>query len=256
MGNASLALGGGIYLSAFNGGTALIERTTIQDNTASNPSRVKGAAGALYAQGIDLAVKESTISGNQAWTEAGVWVGATTNAAGSAYFENVTIAENRVFFAEPADKSGVGGGVWIDGATRGHFVNCTIARNVSGFGSGIVNVASVTLDNTIVMNDATNLFNHINCINMPMDQAGRADGEHNLQWPESNLNGAEWACAVGTAFGDPLLEPNLADAGGPTRTLAPMALSPALARGANCPRTDQRGKARKTPCTLGAFESD
>lgn len=59
---------------------------------------------------------------------------------------------------------------------------------------------------------------------------------------------------------DPMLGP-LARNGGPTPTRAPRAHSPVVGAGGNCLaassrlRTDQRGVARATPCTIGAVQS-
>jgi hypothetical protein len=54
---------------------------------------------------------------------------------------------------------------------------------------------------------------------------------------------------------NPLLAP-LADNGGPTQTMALLAVSPALDAGNNCPPTDQRGLPRPQGpgCDIGAFE--
>lgn len=77
-------------------------------------------------------------------------------------------------------------------------------------------------------------------------------GDHNLQWPNGVQDDMD--CTPGITRADPLLG-ELADNGGPTRTLAPLAGSPALAAGSECPPTDQRGEPRADPCTLGAYES-
>jgi hypothetical protein len=64
------------------------------------------------------------------------------------------------------------------------------------------------------------------------------------------------ACGA-TLHVDPLLEAELADHGGFTRTLAPGVGSPALGAGTSCPATDQRGEPRPAEgCDLGAFERD
>src|SRR5262249_20347535 len=80
----------------------------------------------------------------------------------------------------------------------------------------------------------------------------------------NNLDGAA-SCALAAAGDlsrvDPVLGP-LADNGGPTRTHALMAGSPAIDAGAGCPATDQRGMPRPRDrtgdgtalCDIGAFE--
>jgi len=57
----------------------------------------------------------------------------------------------------------------------------------------------------------------------------------------------------GITFADPVLGP-LADHGGPTLTIAPGADPSVVKIGSACPATDQTGKARPTPCTIGALE--
>jgi hypothetical protein len=52
---------------------------------------------------------------------------------------------------------------------------------------------------------------------------------------------------------DPKLGP-LADNGGPTKTMALLAGSPAIGGGAGCPSTDQRGEPRKGACDIGAYQ--
>ncbi len=60
-------------------------------------------------------------------------------------------------------------------------------------------------------------------------------------------------CTAGISRVDPLMS-NLADNGGNMLTIAPLAGSPALAAGTDCPETDQLGNPRQSPCTLGALE--
>ena len=73
-------------------------------------------------------------------------------------------------------------------------------------------------------------------------------GAHNLQWPEGHA-----PCADGTAFEDADLGP-LQDNGGPTMTTAPGADPAVFQVGTDCPKTDQTGKPRADPCTVGAVE--
>jgi hypothetical protein len=57
----------------------------------------------------------------------------------------------------------------------------------------------------------------------------------------------------GITFADAMLGP-LANHGGPTDTVVPGAAASIIQTGTNCPSTDQTGKTRANPCTLGAFE--
>jgi hypothetical protein len=47
----------------------------------------------------------------------------------------------------------------------------------------------------------------------------------------------------------------LANNGGTTLTMLPAATASVVQIGTNCPATDQTGKARKSPCTIGAVEA-
>jgi hypothetical protein len=57
---------------------------------------------------------------------------------------------------------------------------------------------------------------------------------------------------TGIDFEDPQMGP-LQDNGGPTLTTLPGASS-VVQVGTGCPATDQTGKARQSPCTIGAVE--
>lgn len=70
----------------------------------------------------------------------------------------------------------------------------------------------------------------------------------NIQFPAAGT-----ACAPNIMLVDPKLG-LLADNGGPTKTMLPMAGSPAIGIGTGCPMIDQRGNMRGVACTLGAVE--
>jgi hypothetical protein len=103
---------------------------------------------------------------------------------------------------------------------------------------GILAALGAVVANTIVSGNAST-----QC-------GGATDGGHNISFPDSGCPGEN---------ADPKLG-SLADNGGPTRTHALMAGSPALggipAAGAGCTATDQRGIARPqgSACDIGAYE--
>jgi len=77
-------------------------------------------------------------------------------------------------------------------------------------------------------------------------------GSNNLQWPNGLKDDMD--CTTGIMRADPMMG-DLADNGGPTKTVAPKTGSPAIGAGTSCPATDQTGKPREAAkCTLGAVE--
>jgi hypothetical protein len=89
---------------------------------------------------------------------------------------------------------------------------------------------------------------------MPM-LSDASEGSDDLQWPKNKVVGgsADSLCLPGITFADPMLGA-LADNGGPTLTMLPDAAASVVPVGADCPASDQTGKPRASPCTLGAVE--
>jgi hypothetical protein len=218
--NHAGAQGGAVFRVAYGmpGDVATIDRSTF-DNNASNLTT--GLAGGLYLENMVIDMTGTTISHNQAHYGGGFWIGQSA----VANLTNVTIADNT------AD---MGAGVWFANGITGRFLNCTIAGNGKDglFGGG----TGVALANTIVAGNTGYA-----CTDM------HGDGGADLQLP------AMGTCTTSATVADPLLGA-LADNGGPTLTMLPMAGSPAIGAGAMCPAVDQRGQPRPTACTLGAVE--
>jgi hypothetical protein len=268
--NSAHILGGAMFLSMISAGTGTIDRSTFDKNQCNDPNdpnasapndagaaRPSGRVGAIYAQGVALKIDSSTISNNQSVALAAVFVAGFTDrqVPGSIDMVNVTIANNRCYPRMPVTNTGLGGGLWIDAGTTGHVSSSTIVGNEAQFGAGIIGFSSLTIDNSIISNTGLNLYNAINCADLPTGMPPASRGSHDLQWPIDNMSGPDVPCAPGTTFADPMLE-DLAVSAGFTATMAPKPGSPALGQGQSCPPTDQRGKPRKSPCTLGAYESE
>jgi hypothetical protein len=219
--NTAKAQGGAVFRVAYTNEPTAIDRCSFDKNSA-DPT--VGLAGALYLQQTTITMTATTISNNKAHYGGGFWAGQSA----VANLTNVTIANN---------SSDQGGGLWFANQVSGTFVNCTLAGNTSGYGAALFGTATaVKLQNCILANN--------NCKGAPF-----ADGGPNL-----GFGGGE-ACVGGAVAGDPLLGP-LQDNSGPTKTMVPGAGSPAIGKGMNCPATDQSGKPRKSPCTLGAVEAN
>jgi hypothetical protein len=201
------------------------------DGGIGNPSGGggQGYGGGLYSEST-LAVSASTIAGNTAAGGGGSGPGSASG--GGAYstvgwaFTNCTIANNTA-----TGSFSSGGGLWSQGSLT--VFNCTIAGNQADWGGGIA--GNVTLGNTIVAGNTA--------ANGP-DGSGTFFTENYNLIQNTNglaLNGATSHTLIGV---DPLLGP-LTNNGGPTRTCALRAGSPALDQGKNFgPATDQRSAPR------------
>lgn len=232
IGGNSASAGGGLSLAA----TATITETTISSNSAS------GNGGGVYSS-APLTLAESTLSGNSA------------SGNGGGIFNTGTLALTNATLSGNSATSG-GGLANSGGAT---LASATIARNSAsnGLGGGVLNGAgkSAALRNTLLAENSG---------------ATAPDCSGTLTSQGYNLVGVvAGACVVPAASGDKLnqeaLLAGLANNGGPTRTHAPLAVSPALdagnpatpgSGGNACPASDQRGVARPQTgrCDIGAFE--
>ncbi len=251
-------------------GKLTLDHSTIANNT-----------GVDYGGGIDLygkgaTIRNSTISGNRA-TGADYGGGIyDENNHGPVLIENSTISDNH---------TGAGGGGIYAESDVWTIRNSTIARNQalddassSGYGGGIYNggatmkLESVTLSGNAAYDSAglyesggsTTIRNSILARNRDYGEDHWIEDCHVSSGTVTslghNLIGDGSCNPVGSDIaGDttnqvfPGLEP-LASNGGPTETQALIAGSPAINKGAKCPKTDQRGHKRKGKCDIGAFE--
>lgn len=219
--NSAKAQGGAVFRVAYTKEPTAIDRCTFDKNSAD---AAVGLAGALYLEHTTITMTATTISNNKAHYGGGLWAGQSA----VANLTNVTIVDN---------SSDQGGGLWFAGDVSGTFLNCTIAGNTAGYGQALFDGSNaVTLESSIVAGN--------DCKGGPFSA-----GQVNLGFAGGD------ACAPGTIGGDPLLGPPQ-DNGGPTKTMAPGAGSPAIGKGTLCAATDQQGQPRKSPCTLGAVEVD
>jgi hypothetical protein len=239
-GNAASAYGGGMYV---NGGTVTIQNTTLSGNTAS----IYG--GGMYVNGGTVTMLNTTISGNAATLSGGI---GTTNA--TVFLINTTISAN--------DISGEnGGGIYVFSNTVFYLLNTLIVNNTAS-------------------DEAKDIFIDTGClVHAYYSWYGSLAGA-------GALHGTSLAPTRGTAYTDGDLG-LLSDHGGSTRTMAVSSGSPADGNGAfayynpadgfyleatdntfhrlidwTAPTdsdadkitTDQRGRTRTAPVTIGAFE--
>lgn len=280
-GNASASAiknGGGIYV--FTDGSMLtLNGVVVSGNTG-------GTGGGIGTNGIQqtLDISDSTISGNTAFVDNGGGIdsggpltitrssitGNTAAFNGGGLFNNGTATITRSLFSGNTATGGLGGGIVQQGTAT--LVNVTVSGNT---GSGIYNTAAngvnANLTNgTITGNSGLGIDNAqtstlANTI-VAGNTAGDCSSSGNFVSQGHNLFGdasCTFAVASDLTSTNPLLGP-LADNGGPTRTHALSAGSPAIDAGDNapCPSVDQRGTARPldgdgngtTVCDIGAYE--
>ena len=221
--------GGGVY----NYGTLTVTNSTIAGNT----SDVDG--GGVFNWGT-MTVTNCTISGNSAFGDHVAYGGGIRN-AGIMTVTNSTISGNRA--------GGYGGGIYNDGTMV--MTNSTISGNSifagGDNGGGIYNSGTMTTTNVII---AANIATAgANC----WVGAVITDGGNNIE------DGTTCGFSDPTSMSntDPMLDPaGLKDNGGPTKTVALVAGSPAINAATGCPATDQRGITRPqgANCDIGAYE--
>jgi hypothetical protein len=219
-GNSAGGGGGGLS----NTGTLNLTNCTVSGNSTS------ANGGGLSNTGT-LGLIGCTVSGNSAGGGGG-----GVSCFGMVDLINCTVSGN---------SAGGGGGGGVSNAGTIALTNCTVSGNSAGAGGGgIRNIATLTLNNSIVANSATggDIYNH-----------GTITGSQNLI--EDGSGGL-----ADTIIGDPMLGP-LADNGGPTQTMVILPGSLAIDTGSNAlipagVTTDQRGLARIRGYTvdIGAFE--
>jgi CSLREA domain-containing protein len=258
-------------------GTSTLSLTRVVDNSTA------GRGGGIFLFQGEMTIRTSTIARNSAATGGGI-----ANRDGGSY----TILRSTIFNNTASD---AGGGISNEALGFGRLevdltlINSTVSGNTAPQGGGIFNsnhideaAASLRVTNsTVAGNSATQEGGGIDVnaggltlVNSLVAQNGAPSGPDVLEGPEgagvgasfsligdgsgsgiSNANGNQ----VGTSGSpiDPKIGP-LANNGGPTRTRALLAGSPAInaASPADCPAVDQRGVVRPqgAGCDIGSYE--
>ncbi len=225
---------------AYRQGGAINSSSRLEIKGATFESNSAGNFGGALASNDALSVINSEFNGNHALEG-----GAIAIAAGNASLTSSTFINN--------DALDQGGALFVvDGNVTA--ANLTLVFNTAdthqAAGLGLMG-GSTTLSNSIVAFNTNSDGVARNCSPNKLP----VDGGHNLQFPAAS-------CGATIAVIDPKLG-HFGDNGGPTRTLLPLSLSPAIdAIEFNaCSLTDQRGVTRvdgdgndRTACDIGAAE--
>jgi hypothetical protein len=223
----------GIGGAMVNDGTAMLNHSSISDNSAGN-------GGGIYNFGT-LTINSSTVSGNFG-EDVG---GGIINRGGGLTITNSTVAGNSAH-----GNGGPGNGGGISNETVGTLTinNSTIAGNSAiGQGGGIFvdGSSQMASRNTIIAG---------NMAVAGSDVYGNLGSQgHNLIGNPQDMTG--WV-ATDLLHVNPLLGP-LQDNGGPTKTIALLAGSPALNAGdaGELGVADQRGVVRAGGVNIGAYQA-
>jgi hypothetical protein len=263
--------GGGVW----NSGTITIHTSIIEKNRAGN----YGSGSGLWNSGT-VTMRNSTVSGNRNQFTGGDYAGDGGGLwnSGTVTMHTSTVSGN---IGDP------GGGIWNSGTVT--MRNSTVSGNIRGDGGGIWNSGTVTIRNSTVSgnyagyesrgggvwNSGTLLLVHTlvsgNYAYRGEPEIWSADGStvianrFNLFGTDGNA-GVEGFTpgardVVPTVPLSAILDPTLANNGGPTRTHALVPGSPAVdavMSGCPPPATDQRGVPRPqgAGCDIGAFEME
>ena len=229
----NFAAGGGVFVA----GALAMTSSTISDNAVVTDYGTAGGVVALFG---GVTISSSTISGNSAPIGAGIYV----------YYETARIG-NSTISGNTATQAG--GGIAVAYGTL-ELDNSTVTSNTAATGGGLafLNPLSADLQSTIL---AANIATDGASAGADIDGAGTTlTGANNL------VTGSNAALPADTLSADPQLLP-LADNGGPTRTHALAATSPAIDAGNNdgLHEFDQRGsgyaRTNGIATDIGAFET-
>jgi hypothetical protein len=230
------------------GSYASINKSTFDSNSCNID---KG--GACYVMNGDLSVTGCTFSNNSSPAQGGgIW---TSNVKSSII--NCTFFRN--FAVNGAN--GLGGALTI-GNPEAFVTNCTFSENRAGnFASAIFNSGKLTLTNNLFYKNLVGTGSQSNPYGGAVinKETNLILNDGNMQFP-TNFSGQygtmdDYWLTPKVLTTDALLKA-LTDNGGPSQTMALPSNSTAIGKGTTtgAPVTDQRGKTRKNPPDIGAYE--
>ena len=231
--------------SKFAGGIYVFDKNLTLTNSTLSGNSVNGSpysyGGGIFSQSANITLTNSTLSGNSARYVGGIW-----SWSGNVTLTNSTLSGNSG--TSTTNRSiGNAGGIW---AASGNvaLTNSTVSGNSAGNFSGGI------------FGGGGGAPNQVQAINSIVAGNSAPNGDMNATLTAGSKNNI--VGASNTVGADPKLGP-LADNGGPTKTMLPLAGSPAIDTGdqATCNAApvsyvDQRGVLRfqGAQCDIGAVE--
>ena len=270
--NRAARIGGAIYdVNHWKTGTVVsVEQTTFLGNATT--STTEGQGGAIFVMDDDkypantgsanqTRISASLFTDNRTWGQGGgVWYWSSD---GSLLVQNTTFQGNRI---PDINALGMGGALAVSRGRMTTVAGCTFADNYAKFHGGGIQIsgsadAVVTLGNSLFHNNLSN--RNGGYANFHTNRAADVDLGGNMQYLAPGMVidvNSNALVAAGAMRADAQLMP-LGQNGGPTRTMALPAGSPARNAGvstaalpAQARALDQRGFARDGQPDIGAFE--
>ena len=246
-------LSGGAFPASCGGGISNEDSTLTLSNCTLSGNHASLHGGAILNLRGALTMESCTVDQNSASASGGAIFTAAYSGVATLALTNCTLSENSA--------AQYGGTVYNDGAISGNasltFTNCTLNQNTAALlAGGIYNdalnpstsgIATLRLRNTILRAGASGA-------NIVNDNGTIISDGHNLS---SDSGGFFLTSSGDQIYTDPQLDPaGLANNGGRTRTIAPVAGSPTINAGSGvfAPDLDQRGYLRVGVSDIGAFE--
>ncbi|WP_341528214.1 choice-of-anchor Q domain-containing protein [Nostoc sp. UHCC 0302] len=246
-GNSGSGVGGGLYLYIYNPDKAIVENSTIIDNTVYADHRGIAQGGGLRGNG-NLTIRNVTIANNVAEGQGGgLWLdGDTTSNNATINIENTTLSGNKA----TTDK-GLGGAIAVNPPADAeiNIRNSTIADNYAEKSAGgfwAVGKQKPTLTNSIIVNNS-------DPANTGQQVAYQLkDGGGNIEYP-GPLTTKAVKVTANSLVADPKLGKLQNIDGVLVRPL--LAGSPAINAGVGgATKVDARSIARDSEPDVGAFE--
>jgi CSLREA domain-containing protein len=260
-GNEASFSGGGIWSDA---ASLTIKKSTITRNDASEGAGIDLRPG--FSETPVTQIRSSTISLNHANAKAaGVLADGVGNGSATwvplVTLENSTVARNTA--VDPVGDGGTraGGGIMADNGATVALDNSTVTHNQAGelaengVGGGIYqhSNAGFALGDSVIAQNSVGLNGMLGTILSGAQCAGLFQGSGGVVVELQNGT----ACVISGDIREPdnAEVDELANNGGPTRTVAIAPPSVAIGYAVSCPARDQRGVPRPaTGCDSGAFE--
>jgi predicted outer membrane repeat protein len=217
-------------------------RTAITSSTISNNHADDGTSGAIESYGAELRITSSTLSGNTS-TDLGGAVH-SYGPGSNATLVNDTITKNHTDTG--------GGGIANEGAMTLNAV--TVARNSAGTNGGGIDaeLGVITARNSLIALNTKGSGFGPDC--REASPGGIVSGGHNLIGTTADCTGTVFTPAHHDIINVNPRIAQLADNGGPTKTIPLRAGSKAINHaGSDAPARDQRGVKRRDP-DIGSFE--